>query len=227
MKSPVRKAPQKKSELTRERILERALQLFRKRGFQRTTMRDIAKAAELSLGAAYYYFDSKDAILFAFYARNREQHEAQAKKKMIAATNLRDRIAAILHAGLDTVEKERHLLGALVSRLADPGDAISEFSDDQRAIRERSIALFDSAFEGEPLPPDLRALAAPALWMMFMGMLLYFVHDRSAGQVRTRRLVDDSLDLLAPLMMLGASPLAEPMREQLRATLERAKLLGG
>ncbi|HZS36969.1 MAG TPA: TetR family transcriptional regulator, partial [Polyangia bacterium] len=42
----------KKSEETRRRVVDAALTLFRKRGFDATTMRDVAAAAGLSLGAA-------------------------------------------------------------------------------------------------------------------------------------------------------------------------------
>ena len=62
-------ATTKKSEETRIRILEAALLLFRKRGFEKTTMRDIARESGVALGAAYYYFDSKDALVMAFYER--------------------------------------------------------------------------------------------------------------------------------------------------------------
>src|SRR5438874_827334 len=51
-----------KGELTRNTILATALQFFRDRGFEATTMRDIANQAGVSLRAAYYYFDSKDNI---------------------------------------------------------------------------------------------------------------------------------------------------------------------
>ncbi|PYT48006.1 MAG: TetR family transcriptional regulator, partial [Acidobacteria bacterium] len=46
-------------EKTRELILQTALRLFRGCGFEITTMRDIARAAEVATGAAYYYFPSK------------------------------------------------------------------------------------------------------------------------------------------------------------------------
>src|SRR6266850_2650368 len=49
------------SEETRRQILETALALFRERGFEDTTMRDVAARAGLSLGSAYYYFKSKEA----------------------------------------------------------------------------------------------------------------------------------------------------------------------
>ena len=40
----------KKSEETRTRILEAALAVFRERGFEHATMREIAKAAEVAVG---------------------------------------------------------------------------------------------------------------------------------------------------------------------------------
>src|SRR5262249_37048447 len=49
-----------KGERTREVMLEAALKLFRRRGFDETTMRDIAEATNMSLGASYYYFESKE-----------------------------------------------------------------------------------------------------------------------------------------------------------------------
>src|SRR5262249_3991252 len=64
------KPDEKKSEATRRHLLERALVLFKERGVEATTMRDIAKAAGLSLGAAYYYFPSKEALVFAYYEAN-------------------------------------------------------------------------------------------------------------------------------------------------------------
>ena len=52
-------------EQSRTNILETALRLFRERGFDETTMRDIASACGLSLGAAYHYFPSKEALVLA------------------------------------------------------------------------------------------------------------------------------------------------------------------
>ena len=56
-----------KSEATRRRILAAALSVFRERGFDAATMREIAAAAGMAVGAAYYHFDSKDALVMAFY----------------------------------------------------------------------------------------------------------------------------------------------------------------
>src|SRR6516162_8838518 len=59
--------PTPRAEDTRRRIYESALKLFRQKGFEPTTVRDIAAEAGVALGAAYYYFSSKEAIVLAFY----------------------------------------------------------------------------------------------------------------------------------------------------------------
>ena len=62
-----------KAEGTRERIVDAALELFREKGFDETTMRDIAAAAGVATGAAYYYFRSKEELVMAFYARTAQE----------------------------------------------------------------------------------------------------------------------------------------------------------
>jgi AcrR family transcriptional regulator len=53
-------------------ILETALEMFRERGYDETTMRAVAQKAGVSLGNAYYYFRSKEYLIQAFYQRLHE-----------------------------------------------------------------------------------------------------------------------------------------------------------
>src|SRR5712692_8170595 len=101
------------SEETRRMILETALSLFREHGFEDTTIRDIAAEADLSLGAAYYYFPSKEAIVGAYYDYVQEQHVALARYAFEAAGNLRERLRAALHTKIDVMQEDRRLLRAL------------------------------------------------------------------------------------------------------------------
>lgn len=50
-----------------ERILDAALELFARRGYQATAVPDIAKAAGVATGTIYRYFDTKDALLNVLY----------------------------------------------------------------------------------------------------------------------------------------------------------------
>ena len=46
-------------------ILRNAARLFARKGYERSSIGDLVEACELSRGAIYHYFDSKEAILFA------------------------------------------------------------------------------------------------------------------------------------------------------------------
>jgi AcrR family transcriptional regulator len=213
----------RKSEKTREKILDVALAMFRKQGFDGTTMRDVAKEAGVALGAAYYYFPSKEALVMAYYERIQDEHLERARAVFADCKSFRDRLRAALHTKLDLVAKDRRLLGAVFRTVGDPDNPLSTFGPATAAIRKASVAVFAEALGAEPLPPDMRAMAPVALWALHLGVLLFFIHDHSRGQVRTRKLVDGVVDMVADLMGLLGLPGLEPVRAQIGALLALVK----
>lgn len=59
----IRKPQQARSRLTRQRILDAAVQAFEERGFEETTTAEIARRAGIGVGTLYGYFNDKRAIL--------------------------------------------------------------------------------------------------------------------------------------------------------------------
>jgi AcrR family transcriptional regulator len=55
---------ERKKQRTREQIIDSAFRLFRERGFQATTIAEIAEAAEISPRTFFSYFPSKEALVF-------------------------------------------------------------------------------------------------------------------------------------------------------------------
>src|SRR5271165_7581399 len=92
---------QTKSEETRERILAAAIELFRQRGFETTTMREIAAAASVALGGAYYYFASKEDLVMAFYERAQRDMEPLLKTAILESKDLDKRLLSILRVKFD------------------------------------------------------------------------------------------------------------------------------
>jgi AcrR family transcriptional regulator len=213
------------SEETRTQILDTALTLFRQRGFDGTTIRDIATEAGLSLGAAYYYFPSKDAIVGAYYHYIQEEHHARATAAFTHATDLRARLRAAMHTKIDIVEQDRRLLRALFRYGGDPDHPLSWFGPATQKHRQLSVAVFADAVAGEKLPPDVRETAPVLLWTLHMGVLLYFLYDSSPNQKRTRRLIDAAVDFAVDGRRIVTSPLLRPIRRRAITILRDAGLL--
>ncbi|MEU6146284.1 TetR/AcrR family transcriptional regulator [Streptomyces sp. NPDC047081] len=67
---PRRKPRQVRAELTRERILTAAAQVFTEHGYAAGTTNRIAERARISIGSLYQYFPNKDAILAELMVRH-------------------------------------------------------------------------------------------------------------------------------------------------------------
>ena len=213
------------SEETRRQILDTALTLFRERGFEETTIRDIASRAGLSLGAAYYYFKSKEAIVGAYYDHVQHEHLRLARGAFAKGGDLRDRLRAALHTKIDIMQKDGRLLRALFRYGGDPDHPLSWFGPGTREQRQLSVDVFAEALSGERLPDDVREAAPTLLWTLHMGVLLYFLYDDSPNQRRTRKLIDAAVDFVVDVKRLATSPLLRPMRRRVISILRDAGLL--
>lgn len=217
-----------KAELTRAHLLATALGVFRQRGLEATTMRDLAAAADASLGSAYYYFPSKEAIIQAYYDDVQAEHA-----RRLAATfadghgrlDLNARLRAAFHLKLDILRGDRKLLGALFRYTGEPCHPLSALGEGTRRNRRESIAVFQTAIGNERLPEDIRALLPTALWALHMAILLYFIYDDSPEQQRTRSLVDSVLSLLVRVLSLAKLPMLKPVRGKVLTILRSAGLL--
>jgi AcrR family transcriptional regulator len=211
----------KKSEETRTRILEAALAVFRERGFERATMREIASAAEVAVGAAYYYFESKDAIVMAFYERSQREMRARIEASLAESKTLEQRLQAIISTKFECFGPNRKLLGAL-SAHSDPEHPLSPFSKETAAIREQDIGFFDNAVVDSKvrLPVDIKPYLPRLLWMYQMGLILFWVYDRSDDQQRTMLLYQKTLKMILVTLRLAGLPLLQPLHRLAAELLE-------
>jgi AcrR family transcriptional regulator len=208
------KSGTKKSEETRTKILEAALAVFRERGFSSATMREIAVQAQVASGAAYYYFDSKDAIVMAFYERSQDEMVPATMARLDAAQTLEERLRAIIALKLDYFGPNRSLLGAL-SAHTDPHHPLSPFSKETAPVRELDIGLFARAVDESKvkLPKRIRPYLPRLLWMYQMGLILYWVYDGSAEQRRTWVLFEKSLQMILLTLRFANLPILMPLHK--------------
>lgn len=202
-----------KSRATSTRILDTALRLFHTKGFDQTTMRDIAAAAGMATGAAYHHFASKDAMVMAFYQRSCDEMQPLLESALAGARGLEQQLSALIRTKLEYFEPNRAVLKALLKNGADPQHPLSPFSADTRAIRATDVEWFRRSLADVSVPRDLAPHLPDALWLFQMGIIYFWITDTSAGQKRTARLLEISVRVVVLLLRLANLPFARPLRK--------------
>jgi AcrR family transcriptional regulator len=111
---------------SRQEILRTAARLFQQRGYDATSMNDVAAALKLSKGGLYHHFQSKDEILFEIM-----DHAMQITE---------ERVVNPVRGIADPEERLRTLIRLHIGVVLSPRD------------REITVMLH----ENHPLPPSLR-----------------------------------------------------------------------
>ncbi len=202
-----------KSEQTRGVIVETALRLFRERGYERTTMRAIASEAGVSVGNAYYYFNSKEHLVQGFYDRILTAHRQASERILRTEREFGPRLRGVLLAWLDVAEPYHEFATQFFTNAADPASPLSPFSDESAAARENSMGLYRELVEDSAakLDPELRGQLPDLLWLYQMGVVLFWVHDRSPGCAKSRMLVERTVPLVDRLVHLSRFRLLRPI----------------
>ena len=213
-----------RAEDTRRKIYEAAMEMFREKGFEETTMRDIAAKAGVALGGAYYYYSSKDAIVLAFYREMQETSTPLVGGALTDKKKLKERIRAVLDQRLKLLAPNRKFCAALFRHAPDGADPLSPFSEDSRLIREAAIEQMRVALEGGDvkIPADLRPQLPYLLWLYQMALIMFWLYDRSPDQHRTQHLMEKSLGLLVNLLRISSLPLMKPLRKTALELVEAA-----
>ncbi len=202
----------RKSEETRARILEAALRVFRERGFNEATMREVAASAGVAVGAAYYYFDSKNALVMAFYEESQSEMATSIERILADSRTLEQRLRGIIGRKFEHFAPNRTLMGALSAHI-DPRHPLSPFSPQTAFIRDQDISFFSRAVRdsGVRLSPSILPYLPSLLWLYQMGLMLYWVYDSSPHQQKTAQLFDKTLRMILFALKMAGVPLLRPL----------------
>jgi AcrR family transcriptional regulator len=212
---PPRKAATR-GEATKTLILQTALRMFRERGFDETTMRAIAKEAGVSVGNAYYYFDSKEHLVQAFYVQQQQEHRAAVAVALRQHADLEGRLRAAMLGWVDVSAPYHAFAGKFFKIAAEPTSPLSPFSRESAPAREASIAMWREVLEGSTakVDPELARDLPELLWLLHMGTVLYWVHDRSENVERTRLLIERVVPLVVRLIRLSRTRVLRPVTRE-------------
>lgn len=149
---------ERKKEQTRRKIEDAAIRLFEERGYQATTVAEIADAAEIAPRTFFAYFPSKEAVLFGDFDETFENLRSHMDQRAADETTFdavrawigtliedkdhdheRDACRRRLIAGNEVLEAhERHLMGRFEQLLAE--NVARDLGDDADGLQPRLVA---------------------------------------------------------------------------------------
>ncbi|MFF7169970.1 TetR/AcrR family transcriptional regulator [Streptomyces pseudovenezuelae] len=203
-----------KSEQTRALILETAMRLFQERGYDKTTMRAIAQEAGVSVGNAYYYFAGKEHLIQGFYDRIAAEHQAAVREVLARESDLEARLAGVLKVWLDIAQPYHEFAVQFFKNAADPDSPLSPFSPESEHARVEAIAVHREVLRGSTrtkVPEELRDILPELMWLSQMGLVLYWIFDRTEGRERSYRLAERGARLTARGVSLARFRVLRPL----------------
>ena len=179
-------------------------------------MRAIATQAGASLGSSYHYFPSKEHLVLTLYSHLHELHQAACAPVLARERALGARLRGVIRAIVMTCEPFHEVAGSIFATVADPRSPLNPFSVDSAPIREEVIRLYQEVVSGSDarLPDDLAAELPRLLWLYQMGVLYFWIMDRSAGRLRTLDVIDETCDLIVQLLGLANLPVLRRSRRR-------------
>jgi len=179
----------------RARLYDTAIRMIATRGYEATTLREIASEAGVSVGLLYRYFPSKQSVVIALYDQLSEDFSRQAAA--MKAGRWRDRFLFALETSLRSLRPHRTTLSALIPVLiGDPDDGV--FAAGTAFSRLRVQRVFEDAVAGAadaPRPP-LAAALGRVLYLVHLAVLLWWLLDKTPKQRTTDALVGLARQLL-------------------------------
>jgi len=191
---------------TEERIVRTAERLFAQRGFASTGMRAIAKAAQVSIGAIYHHFKSKEDILERIIRDELDRRRQVVAELKAAGLPVKDQIQKMVEMHFSLLKDKRNSARLFFRERFDPSFSlrtrIQELYDEVAIFIAEVIGEGIAAGEIRPCQPLVTAYAI--LGMMEAVSLRIFAGD----------------DTAALLMEKGPQELAESLWRWLRADKE-------
>lgn len=191
---------------TRQKIIDSAVDLFAERGYLHTGLTDITGHAQITTGAFYHHFESKEAVAVAINAQGWPKASGVLDSCLNANTPGLENVIVMTFALSDLILRDKSV--RVINQL---NQATGQFNDDRRRGFQQQINTFIDAVAGAIPPSVIQDHITPRavgemLWMAVHGCQL--PNDALADDV-FRRLTANWQMLLRSLVPAASLPYYE------------------
>lgn len=177
----------------RGRVLRAAAHLFRTQGYERTTVRDLARVVGIQSGSLFHHFRTKEDILCAVMEEGIIYNTARMAEAVEKGKTPREQLRGLILAELDSINGET---GDAMAVLVYEWNALSA-ENQQRFLKMREryeslwLDVLKAAKEQGLIPHE------PFIWRRLIGGSISWTVTwyRSSGPVSIEQLADMTLDM--------------------------------
>jgi AcrR family transcriptional regulator len=186
---------------TRQRILEVAQELFRTKGFEATTTRDIAQAAEIATGTLFNYFATKEAIVTELAAESIVRTRGHVDTQAAETETLEEALFALIAGELRQLRPFRKYIAPMLETAFCPLAAAERNAPGEELRRQHleAAAKLARRFGFR----ELSIVALQLYWTLYTGVLAFWATDKSPKQEDTLALLDESVAMFVGWLRAG------------------------
>lgn len=190
---------------TRKAILEAAVTLFSKNGFEKTSIEELAKEAGIGKGTIYTYFKTKSDILKAFCEDELEFVHSELARKVNPDTSFLDQMHTLFFAEFQYIIKNKEFGRVLMQEMVFPRSQsiICSMEEEESNYFALLFPIIQKAKERGELREDLVPLFVAG---HFYALLLLLVSSYYSKRITTMEEASDGLYQLCKQLLDGLKP---------------------
>jgi TetR/AcrR family transcriptional regulator, fatty acid metabolism regulator protein len=182
------------------RILDAATRVFARQGFNRATIRDVARAAGIADGTIYNYFANKDDLLIGLLDRLNDTERRPAGLAQAAQAPLADSVRAYLRERVEALWSNADLFRAVLPELLANPDLRKRYYDE---VIAPTMTLSEGVLRGLIASGIIRDLDPPLSMRIVAGSVLGVLVLQLLGDETLVARWPEIPDVLADLLLPG------------------------
>lgn len=198
---PIREPKQKRSEQTKEKILNTAFELFCQKGYYKTSTNEIARAANISIGNLYFYFPNKETIFLEILDRYHQSfqkiHDGFLHEIEYSSENPMEFLRKLIEMIIENHENSREL-NREIQILSFSNPIVADVLEKQQEQTENTVFCYFQKYRDKLQVQDLEA-AASITYTLINSVVNQIVLSKS--KINRERLLTEAVNAIGAYLL--------------------------
>ncbi len=200
------KVSQEQKHATRRQIVNAAADLFVLNGFDKTSMKQIAREAKIGDATIYKYFPNKDKLILGFYElRGADALEAFHNTEELKSYSFPEKLQLLVDTYLEQLMADREFVELSLSQfLKSPIALLKDELSIAKSYKQAFQELLNELDDNDDYPDvPMQSTVATLLTDALFGITLYWMKDESEAFSNTTQLCDLSIGVIDSTLKSG------------------------